>query len=205
VNWNKPFLLAFLIGALPIFGQGTFVYDQQSATETNITEGGGGIQSAQPVGQSFTPSLSAVGFVRFQLYDSNFGNSLGANIFVNIRSGSILGPIIGVSSVVSLPDNFGGYSDFIFSTPASVTPGTIYYFQPVVQSGDVWGIGGSSPLQYAGGTAFFNGAPDLSHDLWFREGIMAVPEPTTISLATLGLGTLACLRYTKTRRQKITS
>jgi hypothetical protein len=197
--------LTLMLLAIHVAGQGTFVYDQQSATETNITEGGVGIQLYQPIGQSFTPSLEAVGFVRFALYDGTTGNGVGANIFVNLRSGSITGPIIGVSSVTSLPDNFAGYSDFIFSTPTAVTPGTTYYFQPVVQAGDVWGIGGSSPLHYTGGTAFYNGVPDLNHDLWFREGIMAVPEPTTISLAALGLSTLACLRYSKTRRQKITS
>jgi hypothetical protein len=203
VTWLKPSLLVFLLGTLPMFGQGTFVYDQQSATETNITEGGVGIQPLQPIGQSFTPSLEAVGFVRFLLYDNNSGNGLGANVFVNLRSGSITGPIIGVSSVTSLPDSFGGYPDFFFSTPVSVTPGTTYYFQPVVQSGDNWNIGGSSPLHYAGGTAFANGVASPGVDFWFREGIMAVPEPTTISLAALGLGTFTCLCCAKTRKQKV--
>jgi hypothetical protein len=43
---------------------GTFIYDQQSSTEANLGEAAVVIQSSQPVGQSFTPSLSSVGFIR---------------------------------------------------------------------------------------------------------------------------------------------
>ena len=43
-------------------GQGTFVYDQQSATEGAPVDGGAAL-SQQPLGQSFTPTLPNVGFV----------------------------------------------------------------------------------------------------------------------------------------------
>jgi hypothetical protein len=47
-----------LPAAFSAAAQGTFVYDQQSATNQGIVSGDGGfgIQQAQPMGQSFTPS-----------------------------------------------------------------------------------------------------------------------------------------------------
>jgi hypothetical protein len=123
--------------------QGTFVYDQQSADEST---GGGGvavIQSNEPVGQSFTPSLSVVGFVRLFMDDANPGNNIGATVYVNLLANSITGPVIGTTTPVFMPDSFGrlgtnGYVNFYFSTPVAVTPGVTYYLNPVVQSGDSW-------------------------------------------------------------------
>ena len=62
----EPILLGsvILIGRLAAFGQGTVVYDQQSSTEANVLEGFLNIQINEPFGQSFTPSLNAVGFIR---------------------------------------------------------------------------------------------------------------------------------------------
>jgi hypothetical protein len=57
----KFILTAFLLNIWVAFGQGTFVYDQQS---TNLIEGAAGLQSGQPMGQSFTPTLSSVGLSR---------------------------------------------------------------------------------------------------------------------------------------------
>jgi hypothetical protein len=53
-----------LLSAASIWGQGTltFVYDQQSATATTVSEGGANLQTDQPLGQSFTPTFSTVGF-----------------------------------------------------------------------------------------------------------------------------------------------
>jgi len=164
------------------YGQG-FIYDQQSADETT---GGGAvvaIQSNQPLGQSFTPTLSSVGFIRLNSGDSTF-NSLGATLYVNLRADSITGTILGSTSPVFMPDGFSGYTNFIFSIPVAVTPGTTYYFQPVVQSGDTWGIVGYG-YGYAGGVGFSQGLPLPGSDLWFREGIL-VPEPSTFCLWLVG-------------------
>jgi hypothetical protein len=61
--------------------------------------------------------------------------------------------------------------------------------QPFVQSGDnQWDVVGSSAFNYPGGTAIFNGSPDSSLDLWFREGIIATPEPSSFLLISLGSG-----------------
>jgi hypothetical protein len=180
------FLLLPLLSTLCVCGQGSFVYDQQSADESGILEGGGAIQSNQPLGQSFVPTVPSVGFVRLYLYDGIFGNGLGATLFLNLRATSISGTILGSTVPVSLNDRFAGTVDFLFPSPIAVTPGTAYCFQPVVQSGDNWGISAAT-YNYSGGTAFSQGSALPSTDLWFREGII-VPEPGSAALILLGSG-----------------
>jgi hypothetical protein len=181
-------------------GQGTFVYDQQSSDESLPGEAIVGITSfQQPVGQSFTPSLTAVGFIRLQLLDGIPRNGIGATILINLRTNSITGPIMASTVPVLVPDDPGNntvnFTTFFFSTPVSVTPGMFYYFQPMIQSGDNFGVGRFVP-SYPGGTEYINGLPGNS-DLWFREGIV-VPEPLAVNLILLGVGSFICLR----KRQK---
>ena len=179
------FAILFAIMPNTSLCQGTFVYDQQSADET---AGGVGavINSNQPIGQSFTPTLSSVGFIRLFLSDSSL-NGVGASVYVNLRQGSITGPILASTDPVSMPDSFSGHPDFLFSTPVSVTPGTTYFFQPVLQAGDsTWSIVGYN-YNYDGGTAFIQGNPNIGSDVWFREGII-IPEPSGVWLILLGIG-----------------
>jgi MYXO-CTERM domain-containing protein len=184
--------LLFITGTLSMCGQGTFVYDQQSVTnDSNGGEGVPTIQLSQPVGQSFTPTLSSVGFVRFFLIDAAF-NGLGATVIVNVRSDSITGPILGSTDPVFMPDGFGGRTNFVFSTPVALIPSSTYFLEPVVQSGDLWGIVDDPNYNYPGGTAFGGGQPAPPFDLWFREGIV-VPEPSGIALALSGLAGFAAL------------
>jgi len=181
----------FIIAALSAKGQGTFVYDQQSAIEGSGGEGAPVIQSNPPIGQSFTPVLDSVGFIRLWLYDNTQNNGLGATVRVDLHSGSITGPILASSSPIFMPDSFGrgsnAYVNFLFSTPASVTPGATYFFAPVVQSGDLWHIIDDPNYNYPGGTAIGGGQPVPPFDLWFREGIV-VAEPSGVSLILLGIG-----------------
>jgi hypothetical protein len=94
---------------------------------------------------------------------------------------------------VFLPNNFLGITNFIFSVPVAVTPGTTYYLQPV-QSGD--GVGSSvTDGSYPGGTEIYQGSPIPDRDLWFREGII-VPEPSSMFL-------LAAVRGTQAREQRM--
>ena len=171
------------------FAQGTFQYDQQSSTESLLGEFSASIQSSQPFGQSFTPSLSAVGFVRLRLQNASGGGVL----YVNLRENSAAGNVLGVSSTVSLPSGFLGFTDFIFPTPVSVTPGVTYFFQPVIESGNGWFTDYHNGFFYPGGTAIFQGAASPTFDLWFREGVV-VPEPGTWALILVGLGVLAWAR-----------
>ena len=178
-------------------GQGTFVYDQQSANETVRGEFASDIGANQPLGQSFTPSLNAVGFVRLSLSRASFG-TVGATLYVNLRENSITGNVLAASSPVSVPGGFIGYTDFFFAAQAPVTPGAAYYFQPVIQAGDPFAVELHNGFNYAGGMAFLQGqSPGPAFDLWFREGIYNVPEPSSAALVLLGGAWLAWERRRK--------
>src|SRR5437870_5287481 len=76
-------------------GQGTLLYDQQSVNNSLPAGILHDIQPYEPIGQSFTPGLSSVGFVRLNLSDAITGNGVGATVYVNLRADSITGPILG--------------------------------------------------------------------------------------------------------------
>jgi hypothetical protein len=185
---------AGLLLGISASGQGTFQYDQQSATNVGIANGDAGllITASQPMGQSFTPTNSSVGFVQFKFADSHSGNGTGATIYVNLVSDSITGAVLAASAPVFMPDGFfWSITNFFFSTPVSVTPGTTYYFQPVVAAGSdsQWDmvVGNYS---YSGGTAFIFGGPQ-SYQTWFREG--ARPGTFVDALVLRRYSSLSCL------------
>jgi hypothetical protein len=183
-----PQILAFV--PLITDAQGTFVFDQQSSDESNGGSSANVIQNAQPTGQSFTPALNGIGFVRLNLFDENRNNGIGAVVYVNLRSDSITGPIIDSTAPVALPDTFGlvtnGFVTFRFGSNVPLQSGTQYYLQPVVQSGDQWGILAGA-FNYAGGAEWAFGAPSATADYWFQEGVV-VPEPSTSTLLLLAAG-----------------
>jgi hypothetical protein len=201
------FLLAFAAMSSGVYGQGVFIYDQQSSTESLTGEGGGIIQSNQPIGQSFTPALSSINFVRFQFADPNWGNGLGATVSVNLRSDSITGPILASTDPVFMPDSFGvgnsaGYTNFFISSPAPLSPGSTYYLQPILQSGDQSWFITDNVFNYPSGTAFFKGIASSTFYLWFREGIYVVPEPSSLSLV-IGSGVLFYVRHKKNQKRAV--
>jgi hypothetical protein len=163
-------------------GQSTFIYDQQSI---NLIEGTASLQpSAQPTGQSFTPTFSTVGFVMLYLY-----NNLAGTAYINLRSGSITGTILSSTTPVFMPDGFYGITNFNFPVPVAITPGVTYFLQPVLLSGSGSFVSLVTDTSYAG-TAYSQGVPIRSAELWFREGIV-VPEPSAAWLALLVGGVLA--------------
>jgi len=195
---KKLIIRAILVlAAYRAHGQGTLLFDQQ----VNPTTPPGGYFNIvpDPTGESFIPTFSSVGFVQFYFTDPG-NNGLGSTIAVNLWAGSIgSGTLLGTSTSVSMPDFFTGQSTFFFDTPVGVTPGTTYYFQPVIQSGDFFELGvvGNN---YPNGSGYLHGTA-LAGDFWFREGIV-VPEPSVLSLSTIGLaGFYAVLR----RRRRLKS
>ncbi len=167
--------------------QGTLIIDQQS---TNTIEGSLGLQSDAPLGQSFTPTLSSVGFVMLDLYDGGVFNNVGGTVYVNLRSNSITGTILGSSAAVFMSYGFSGITNFSFSTPAAVVPGTTYYLEFVAEPGSD-GFGSAvTDTSYSGGSAISEGVLIPGRDLWFQEGVIAVPEPSVALLVLLGSGVL---------------
>jgi len=195
-----PIITALALENSPMRAQGTFQYDQQSVPADIITGSSAVIQSNSPIGQSFIPSLSAVGFIRLCLDDVNKGNNLGATVYVNLHQDSITGPIIGSTQPVFMPDSFENLTNFFFPTPVAVTPGTTYYFEPVVQSGDSWYVVAYN-FGYTGGTAYYKGLADPFTDLWFREGVV-VPEPSSVLLISIGAGALTYVRRRHTAKRR---
>src|SRR5208283_4705699 len=102
--------IAVLLGASLAWSQGTFVYDQQSSNDESTPNYGQGVTLQYftlPYGQSFTPSLDAVGFIQLKLDDPAAGSTFnGATVWVNLISGSIAGPVIGTTDQVSLSPGF---------------------------------------------------------------------------------------------------
>jgi len=188
---KRPWIIAVsVLLANGVHGQ--FVYDQQSSDESNLGGGASDIQSGQPMGQSFIPALSSVGFVRLYLSDSAL-NSMSVTFRLDLRSDSITGPIIGSSDLVTLSDGFIGAVNFFFSTPPSVTPGTSYYFRPEVISGGPFSVYAYNSFGYSRGAAYYNGVAVPGYDLWFREGVV-VPEPSSGAILLLGLCGLVARR-----------
>jgi hypothetical protein len=191
-------VIALLLLPVLTRAQGTFVFDQQSSDESNGGSSFNIIQNVQPTGQSFTPSLDGVGFIRLNLFDRNRNNGLGAILYANLRSDSITGAVIAVTAPVTLPDNFGlqtpGFVNFLFANTVPLQSGTMYFIQPVVQTGDSWGMFADT-FGYAGGDEYTFGAPNSS-DYWFREGVI-VPEPSSCALLLCASGLWIRFRHSR--------
>jgi hypothetical protein len=177
------FLFIWMALAARIVHSQGFIVDQQS---TNLVDGSAPLNIiGQPMGQSFRPQFNSIGFVTLNLFDADaFQNNFGASVYVNVRSNSVTGLILGTSATVFMPGQFFGITNFLFSAPVSLVSGATYYLQPVVQTGFGWGsyiTDGS----YAGGSLIRDGTPFSGRNLWFQEGVIGTPEPSSLALASL--------------------
>ncbi len=179
--------------AISTLGQGTFQFDQESSTNQVPPGYGSQLYGLQPTGQSFTPSLSGINFVRLMFDDGADGDGHGASVYLNLRSQSLNGPILGATPLVNMPDGFHGAQDFFFPNTIAITPGTTYCFELVVPSAFNW-LTDVGPFNYPGGTAFANGFAWAAADYWFREGSYTIPEPSGFMLALVGLGVVGLRR-----------
>jgi len=140
-----------LFQSFSALAQGTVIYDQVSFTGSPQGDQIINITPNQPIGQSFTPSLSAVGFINLALHGDI--NGAGGSVYVNLLANSITGPILGTSQPVFIAGHSFAAMTFNFANPVAVTPGTMYYFQPIVEpGGGVIGTPDITFLGYPGGT-----------------------------------------------------
>jgi hypothetical protein len=181
--------LVFVLGTgLAASAQGTFVYDQLSTGAVDASAS----LNQMPIGQSFTPALDSIGFVDLLLVNND---SLARSVAVNIRSGSLTGAILGTSLPVALPSLSVGTNNFLFSNPIALTPGTQYYFEPVLVGGGINVLAEFTFIQYSGGQATIGGTAKPTEDFWFREGVVTnVPEPSLAALLLIGSGVMYCRR-----------
>src|SRR6266699_391951 len=85
--------------AADAFGQGFLAVDQASGTTDEIITQATRIPDNQ-IAQSFTPSLSAVGFVQLQTFV--FAISSGESMVINLRQGAYNGPVLSSTDPVVL-------------------------------------------------------------------------------------------------------
>ena len=188
---------AMLIAAsTQTYAQG-LVYDQQTANAPSVSGDYFNIQSDSPLLQSFVPALSAIGFARLQFTDAPNNGTNGATVYVSLWTGSpntSSATFLGSTTPVFMPNGFGssipGVTNFYFSTLIPLTAGQTYYLQPVVLSGDnpfdIKVLGNVAPFgdYYSAGDLYSKGT-DTGIDLWFGEGIVSVPEPSTLILVVV--------------------
>ena len=157
-----------------------YVIDQ--ANDTISPYGGWVVPQAAPVGQEFAPALPLLDVVELAINSQNIG--MGGTAFVQIRHGSITGPILGVSQTASIPAIVMPVPviRFDFFNPVSLIPGTVHVIEVIATAGQLgvfvtnWG---TNP--YPGGAAIAWGQLRQGEDLWFREGftvVVAVEEAT---------------------------
>ena len=175
-----------MLAASLAWGQGTYIYDQQTTTGDVAPYYGAGAPIGfwrSPWGQSFTPSLDTVGFIAIPM-DDDTGGFGGATVWVDLLSGSISGPVIASSEPVNLTAGFNGTYYFIFSTPVPVTPGVQYFFVPQEAGGGTGVDIITDENSYPGAAFYANGIGNPRVDLLFREGIVS-PEPSSVVLLML--------------------
>ncbi|MGH7176293.1 MAG: hypothetical protein ACREJC_02830 [Tepidisphaeraceae bacterium] len=164
------------------------VVDQENTGLTNSSYSL--VSSTTPIGQEFVPALNRVDAVELKV----LGATAAESALVNIRDGTITGPVLGSSAPLSLPAGLS-FTTFDLLAPTPLTPGSVYVIELVALTLNV-SIGGMSPGAYPPGRAIIHGNPDPSQDFWFREGI--VPEPTGAAVLVGFSGSVLTIR----RRRK---
>jgi hypothetical protein len=177
------YTIVWLCCAISVGAQSTFLVDQEITTPPRVSARPLG-NFTEPFGQSFTPSSGLIDTVYFNFYDSSRNSA--SSISVNLRASSITGTIIGTTLYQPITAGHDGIGAFYFAQPVVLIPGITYYLQLVSATDRLYAFydtGGG----YAGGNFYTQGTA-TGNDLWFREGITIVPEPSALWLSVAGAG-----------------
>jgi hypothetical protein len=201
------FCLAGVVLAPALGQEQTFkLYDQVVLPGGLPPDGGSGmlIRTNQSCGQTFVPNFTEVSFI--DLYLGTHGGRFGAQeetIAVSLRDGSITGETLGQTDPVTvIYDGTGRFlvQEFDFSRSLSLVPGQTYVFQPLHLGGDdlvtvvmATDHMGSSDF-YPQGQLIWHGQSGDGVDIWFREGVVVVPEPRTWALMLFAAAVLVVKR-----------
>ena len=131
----------------------------------------GWVTGASPLGQEFTPTFFSLDVVELQMNSQS--TSVGGSVFVQIRAGTIAGPILGTSLTVNIPPGTAiNVAHFDFAAPVPLAPGAIHVIDIIGVTGSlgVFTAGGFGNNTYPGGAAIASGVIQQDDDLWFREG-----------------------------------
>lgn len=165
-------LIGGLGSSLAFAASGVAVVDQSSTSRFDLSQAGWwSIQFLAPVGQTFTPSFAGLDTVELWVADQWYPECSGGGgeLRVNIRDGTVDGPIVGSSSPVTLPRCYTGIAHFDFRSLVPLVPGKLYVVE-IAASGDNFGVVWQQiPDPYLHGSGIALGEP--GPDVWFQAGL----------------------------------
>jgi hypothetical protein len=198
-------LVVLFLMAARVQAMGGQIIDQQNSPPPSPNAGtfGSSIEFFSPIGQSFTPRLAGLDFVTLTMMDAS--RQSPGTFVVEIHQG-LDGALLAASPAVTLPIGFGDGTrfgtnvDFEFDRRVSLSPGDLYSL--IVRdtnpgTGANFFLSGTNGFDsYPAGVEIENGLPStgLNYDLFFQEGVSAVPGPSSFMLLVLAATTAAVLR-----------
>jgi hypothetical protein len=162
-----------------------FIIDQSNTVGGSITSGI--LTPGQSLGQSFTPALA--GLDRFEIKGSSKGvSTVQFNVF---RGLPVSGAQIATGPTLRVTNTTLQTIGFEFPATVALVPGDIYTATLVLIAGDSYLLAFSSANPYVGGLAINEFGTSRSTIDWvFSEGIISIPEPSSVFLfgfAAVGL------------------
>jgi hypothetical protein len=137
-----------------------------------------------PIGQEFKPSLNSLDFVDLRTHAG--GGAATGTFEIRIHAGSIAAPVLATSTPNIMTNGDETVVHFEFPSSVSLIPGDLYVMEfAQVEFGSAWGIGATGDT-YAQGQMIWRGEPNAD-DLWFREGVVVVPEPSVTLIGSIGV------------------